>query len=286
MTFPPDIYLIGAQKSGTTTLAHLLAQHPQICVAKTKEPHFFTTNWRKGITWYKKQFLNYEDAVCIDASTTYSMAPLNLEQNSRSAKEYLHHVPQKLHSINSQAKFIYLLRNPVERAYSAYWHYMTRGRETRSFKEAIRQDYFYLDVSNYYGQLSLWLEYFPIDSFLFLLFEDLKADPKEVATKCFRFIGVEESAHQVSLKEVKNKTTYVNGIGRQFSSLVSRLDHSGFGYIVPTPVRKAIHEQTINTSKNIPKISKEERQYLITYFADKISKLEPLTGLDLSHWQI
>ena len=285
MTFPPDFYLIGAQKSGTTTLAYLLSQHPQICVAKSKEPHFFTTNWWKGMTWYKTQFPNYEDAVCIDASTTYSMAPLNLEQNSRSAKQYLHHVPQKLHSINPQAKFIYLLRNPAERVYSAYWHYVTRGRESRSFEEAIK-DSFYLDVSNYYGQLVLWLEYFPIDSFLFLLFEDLKENPKQVATKCFKFIGVEDSVFQVTLKEAKNKTKYVNGFGRHFSSLISRLDHSGFGYLAPSSVRNAIHGYTTNNSKNIPKISEQERQYLTTYFSENISKLEPLTGLNLSHWQV
>ena len=41
MSFPPEVYLIGAQKAGTTTLAYLLSQHPNICVAKTKEPHFF-----------------------------------------------------------------------------------------------------------------------------------------------------------------------------------------------------------------------------------------------------
>ena len=59
MSFPPEVYLIGAQKAGTTTLAYLLSQHPDICVAKNKEPHYFTGNSSKDLACYQKQFPNY-----------------------------------------------------------------------------------------------------------------------------------------------------------------------------------------------------------------------------------
>jgi hypothetical protein len=65
MSFPPESYLIGAQKAGTTTLAYLLDQHPHVTVARTKEPHFFTDNWDRGLGWYKKQFPDSPDACYI-----------------------------------------------------------------------------------------------------------------------------------------------------------------------------------------------------------------------------
>ncbi len=179
MSFPPEVYLIGAQKAGTTTLAYLLSQHPNICVAKNKEPHYFTGNSGKNLAWYQKQFPNYENTLCIDASTSYSFAPLSSD-NSYRTKNCFHNIPQRIHSLNPNAKLIYLLREPIARTYSGYWHSFNTGREHRSFWEAISNDYFYLDVSNYYGQLTLWLEYFPLESFLFLLFEDLKKNPEQV----------------------------------------------------------------------------------------------------------
>lgn len=284
MPFPPDLYLIGAQKSGTTTLAYLLSQHPNVCVAKSKEPHFFTANWRKGLAWYQTEFSNSENAICVDASTTYSMAPLSVRNNSRGNKNYLQDVPQRIYSLNPNAKFIYLLRDPVGRTYSAYWHYVTRGREKRKFGEAIRDDRFYLDVSNYYGQLALWLEYFPIESFLFLLFEDLKENPEKVAQECFKFIGVEENI-QIHLEEVKNKTIYVNSVGRQFNWVFNRLDRSGFGYFAPSGVREFVNKFTTDSNQASPKMQEQERAFLREYFSQDKHNLELRTGLCLSQWQ-
>ncbi|MGL5835461.1 MAG: sulfotransferase domain-containing protein, partial [Waterburya sp.] len=66
MPFPPEVYLIGAQKAGSTTLAYLLSQHPDICIAKNKEPHYFTGNSSKSWAWYQQQFLNQEKTICLD----------------------------------------------------------------------------------------------------------------------------------------------------------------------------------------------------------------------------
>lgn len=283
MSFPPDFYLIGAQKSGTTTLAYLLSQHPNVCVAKSKEPHFFTTNWCKGLSWYQDEFSNYENVVCIDASTTYSMAPLSVE-NSRSAKKCLHGVPQRIYSINPNAKFIYLLRDPVDRVYSAYWYYIAKGREQQRISKAIRDDYFYLDVSNYYGQLALWLEYFPIESFLFILFEDMKQNYEQVVKDCFKFMELDYK-HDIHLEKARNKSRQVNIIGRQFNRVFYTLDRSGFGYVAPSYVRGFIHRITTDYNRVFPKMQEKDRKFLCEYFAEKKHKLALLTKLSLSEWQ-
>lgn len=284
MPFPPEVFLIGAQKAGTTTLAYLLSQHPNICVAKTKEPHYFTGNSSKSLAWYQEQFLNHENTICIDASTSYSFAPLSLD-NSYRAKKSFHNIPQRIHSLNPNAKFIYLLRDPIERTYSGYWHSFNTGREHRSFGEAIRNDYFYLDVSNYYGQLSLWLEYFPLESFLFLLFEDLKNNSEQAVKKCFEFLNIDSENIKINVREHQNKTENVNFVGRRFNRIFKGLDYSGFGFMAPSLVRTFIQERTINSNNIIPRTPEKERGFLGEYFVDKNSDLANLTGLNLNKWQ-
>lgn len=284
MSFPPEIYLIGAQKSGTTTLAYLLSQHPNICISKPKEPHFFTHNWCKGLAWYQSKFSNYEDAICIDASTTYSMAPLTLHNSPSNAKKYFQGVPQKIYSINPNSRFIYLLRDPIERTYSGHWHDFTAGREQKSFREAIKTNSYYLDVSNYHGQLTLWLEYFPIESFLFILFEDMKESPERIAKECFKFIGLDPIDTQIYLGEAKNSSIYVNVVGLQFNRLFRTLDRSGFDYFAPSYVRGLIHRLTVDNNRGRSKILDKDRAFLSEYFYEKNRNLGLLTGLSLSQW--
>ena len=285
MSFSPQVFLIGAQKAGTTTLASLLSQHPDICLAKTKEPHYFTGNSHRSSAWYQAQFPNYQNAICIDASTSYSFAPLSLE-NSYQSKKCFHNIPQRIHALNPNAKFIYLLREPIKRTYSSYWHSFNTGREYRSFPDAIKKDFFYVDVSNYYGQLALWLEYFSLDSFLFVLFEDMKNNPQPLVQKCFNFLGIGSNEIQINLQQHRNKTQNVNYAGRQFNRIFKELDYSGFGFIAPSKVRKFINTYTVDSHKIIPDISEAESNYLQEYFYEKNRDLARLTGLSLSQWQL
>lgn len=291
MPFPPEIYLIGAQKSGTTSLAYLLSQHPDICLSHPKETHFFSYHWeKKKLGWYQQRFDKRENAICIDASTTYSMAPLTL-QNQLGNKQYFRDIPNRIYSLNPQARFIYIMRDPVERTYSGYWHTFSQGLETRQFGKALKEDYFYLDISDYFGQLELWLKLFPLESFCFLLFEDLKKDPTQVAKKCFNFIGVNPEKTQINLKEARNKSVHYNFVGRRLNYFFKPLHRSGMIKAIPFsirkffPIRRLLAEATVDSNKVIPKMSEEERLFLQEYFLDKNPKLEDITGLSLNQWQ-
>src|SRR3569833_1019554 len=74
--FPPQAFIIGAQKSGTTSLAYLLDQHPMIGLATPKEPDFLTVNWDRGLDWYRACFREPKE-ILIDASVSYTMAEVN-----------------------------------------------------------------------------------------------------------------------------------------------------------------------------------------------------------------
>ena len=175
----PNFICLGAAKSGTTTLCDILRQHPEIYIPSFKEPHFFDIpeNYKNGIDWYKKNY--YRNAlakVIADFTPSYFFD-----------KE----APKRIfESLGGKVKFVVILRNPVDRAYSHYLHSKRDGHEDLEFKEAIQHessrlkqyeesgDYLsylrqsYVSQGLYYDMLVRYLEYFSLDNFLFIQFEE------------------------------------------------------------------------------------------------------------------
>jgi len=110
-------FIIGSQKAATTSLFTYLVRHPQIEGSSKKEVHYFDNhqNFSQGDAWYHKHF-------------TYNRKSLNIEATPRYL--YAPHVPQRLFEFNSKAKLIIVLRNPVERAYSAWNMYRQMSEDT------------------------------------------------------------------------------------------------------------------------------------------------------------
>lgn len=281
MAFPPEIYIIGAQKAGTTTLSYYLDQHPDITVADPKEPHFFTENYSKGLEWYKKQFKgpDLKNKFYVDASTSYTMIPFENRETNAYSK-----VPERVSLLKKSAKFIYILRNPVDRTYSGYWHSVRTGRENRPFKEIIKgANESYLSISDYYLQLTNWLEYFPISSFHFVLFEEMVRNPKKIINDCFEFLGVDHNV-DIQMNEIKNKSYQNNIVGQKIKNIAANHPQlKNLENILPTKIISTI-KKTINGSKPIPPMDKEDRIYLETYFAQKNKNLQEITEIPLSLW--
>lgn len=120
----PSFFIIGAQKSGTTALFHYLCEHPDVVSGHKKEIHFFNRDQRyieRGMNYYHSQFpLPFELGEC---GVTFDATPKYI---------YCPKCPKRIHTYNPHAKMILLLRNPVERAYSAWnmfrkFHYDQRS---------------------------------------------------------------------------------------------------------------------------------------------------------------
>ncbi|WP_240377977.1 sulfotransferase domain-containing protein [Bacillus piscicola] len=278
MGFPPEVFLIGAQKSGTSTLASLLDTHPEITVSNPKETHFFTVNYKKGIKWYEQTF-NSKKNILVDASTSYAMARLD-KQNASSGTDS---VPARVYSLNPSAKFIYILRNPTDRTYSGYWHGVRTGRIDESFGELIRSKNFnHLDTSNYNEQLLLWLKYFPLESFLILKFEDLIEKPDETLKRCFNFIGV-NSHFKTKSNQHDNKSYVATRFGRKYNNLLIKYPILKRVVRYTPGVIKPIARKLVKKT-NIPKMGIKDREYLNNYFYEKNKKLSELTGIDFNSW--
>lgn len=289
MSFPPEAYLLGAQKAGTTTLAFLLGQHPHITVSQPKEPHFFTHNWDRGLGWYKTKFPNPSNSVCLDASTSYSMAPLTKGHGRSARNNVFENVPEKAFSTNPEAKFIYLIRDPVERTYSGYWHSVRTGRENAEFESALLSNPSYLDISDYSGQLMLWLDRFPLDSFFFVRFEDLSAEPEQTTRECYEFLGVDRESSSIRLDSAKNQTRQVGGMGRRLNNLIAehrnlrdKLDP--LRSFVPEGVKTRLESLRFGTEP-VPPMEEADRDFLIEYFRDRNQRLEKLIGIPLDGWR-
>jgi len=287
MSVPLNVYMIGAQKAGTTSLAFLLDQHPDICLSVPKEPDFFTKHWDKGFDWYQQRYECGYAKVYLDASTSYSLARFS---NKPVVKQVLPFsmVPPRIFDLSPKAKFIYILREPIARTYSAYWHSVRSGVEARSFQIAVMNDLgnpdnFYLRGSHYYAQLSLYLEKFPLESFLILFFEDLKKDQKAVVNKCFDFLQVEPV--EVIDEQAKNQSYTYNSMGKMFGSLLQKNKSLWIEKMqarIPKVVKSA-GKRFITTK--IPTIEKQDGEHLSAYFQQPNKDLESLIGLNIDQWK-
>jgi Sulfotransferase domain len=180
----PNLIIIGAQKSGTTSLHDYLGRHPQIGMSRTKELKFFIVegNWHKGVAWYESQCASSRP-VRGEASPQYTYFPTFAG------------VPQRMHATVPDAKLIYLLRHPIGRIISQYVHEVDSGQEQRTLTEALREfdSNPYVLRSLYGMQLEQYLPLFPLRKILILTQEQLLQQRQATMTKAFRFLGVDDT---------------------------------------------------------------------------------------------
>src|SRR5687768_6479955 len=179
----PTFIIIGAMKSGTTSLHHYLDLHPEIIMSKMKETNFFLEdNYRKGLKWYEGQFIG-QAKVYGETSPNYSKYPT------------LAGIPQRMYSVVLEAKLIYILRDPIDRIISHYMHKCRTDSEKRSIAEVLSNldDNHYVAASQYYRQLEQYLNYYPRERILILTAEELKTQPQATLKTIFKFLDVDDS---------------------------------------------------------------------------------------------
>lgn len=201
----PNFIICGAQKAGTTSLFHYMNPHPEIYMPAKKELHFFDNYVPEEINQYKQNFNFESDAIKVSGEAT----PIYM---------YLESTPKHIYENFPDVKLIFILRNPVDRAYSHYWHVIKMGHEYLSFEKAIEKEeerlntgdvnskrYFsYKDRGKYVKQLRRFEEYFPKDQILILLQDDLKKHPNEVLKQVYSFLGVDENFSNYDLSKEHN----------------------------------------------------------------------------------
>lgn len=280
--FPPRAFLIGARKSGTTTLAYLLAEHPEITIPEMKDTLFFTRNWSRGLDWYRTCFEEPHGKILLDAAPSYTNARLDHDVRPDNP---VSHVPERIHDLRPDALFIYILRDPVERAYSSYWHDVRSGYEKRPFAEVIKDGTSScVRASDYAGQLKRYLEFFPLERFLILTANELRRDPQAVVGKCFDHFGLAPLEIKINRSNTQRHRSFVlNRAGR----ILARVSPSGKSLKYAARAVRALTPYALHDRlraifvSDIPKISDQDRDYLKSYFAGRNEEFARLTGISL-----
>ena len=278
----PDFIIAGAQKSGTTSLQYHLTNHPDIFMPAGKrsqqdqEIHFFDDdeNFAQGIEWYSAQLAGYKNEKLLGETTPSYM--------------YLDYVPQRIFNLLPNAKLFFILRNPVDRAYSHYWHVWKKNRENFSFEKGLQleekrigknywnqRNFSYASRGFYYSQISRFLKFFPKENMHIIIFENFKKNTLEELNKCFNFLGA-NSLNNLSLSgENFNKTLIPRS--RFFNKIANSKRSPQF--------LKRINKK-LNLLSRYPPMNKSTRSDLLKIFHPQIKMLEDEFSLDLSEWYL
>jgi len=284
---------VGAQKSGTSTLAKILSKHRNVFVPSCKEVHFFDKKerYKKGVKWYKKSISSNSKDVLYGADVT----PI-----------YMYHdkVPARIvNTLGRQVKIVFLLRDPVERAYSHYWMNVRRGDETLSFEEAIscederlkkcpmyRRKYSYIDRGFYDEQISRFLRLFDRDNIIFFRFGEFVNNQKKSGERLYDFLGLEFDHTSVGQVHENRSSMFRSELAHKFLSrrAPSLIKWIGKTVIPITSWRRGVINwlRCLNEKQfTKPPMGTVLRCNLRSEFSNSIRRTESLTGMDLSSWK-
>jgi Sulfotransferase domain len=289
----PNVFMIGAAKAGTTFLASLLAQHPMVYLAKPKEPEYFSFDDRyaRGFDWYRSLYSAAGQAKWIlDASTGYTRYP----QYPNSAQRIAEAVPN--------AKLIYLMRHPVDRAFSHYVHRWSKELHCDEpfripFEEHIRTDPMCIQSSDYMLQISRYLKYFSSNSILCLFTHEVKGNSDAVLQRICDFLEIEYLSSYFPRPMGRDNSTSDHVEGQVRIAITNRIKNTplvGFATTLLPHVVKDVGYRLLRRSVlanaaaaefTPPPMLAATRLKLIEQFRESNNWVSSFSGADLSCWE-
>jgi len=296
----PNFLVVGAAKSGTTSLYYYLLQHPEIGMSSKKEGKFFSQmpdkfngpgdhlvkeSLTRTFDDYKKLYAHITNEKAIgDVSPDY----LYFYENS---------IPNIKYFLKPEPKIIIILRNPVGKTFSQYSHLVRDGRECLSFEQALAEEkkrmeqgwewtWYYQDTSFYYNQVKAYLDAFSNEKVKIILNDDLDTQPLSVIRDICIFLGVNENfMPDMSIKWNSTKSFRLNRLAKflnDFNHPLKRL----FRPVFLNTIGKNKTEDLVNyfKEKNRTGMKPDTKTYLSSLYKDNIIMLQELIKRDLSIW--
>lgn len=290
----PNLLIVGAAKSGTTSLHNYLNQHHDIFMCNPKEPHFLIN----------KEIGAGRISVGVSEKISYEKLFLdgeNLKYRGESSVMYLMYpeivIPKIREYLGNDVKIIIMLRNPVERAYSGYQHVKRYNikEDISEFRDAwdiSEERYFsspdmtpasrYKELGMYYKQVKSYLKNFNVH---IIIYEDYKLDIQNEMNKVFDFLEINRMEINFDRRHMVGGWQWEN---QKVKSLMTRKNplKSFLKIIIPfKTVRKIIRKkiQDRNTSDVLP-ISMEDKKMLKHFYKDDVRQLSKLLDRDLNYW--
>jgi hypothetical protein len=284
----PNVIIIGAQKAGTTSMFDWIAQHPEVFGEPSMKdfPFFADDNYfNKGLGWFSAKFRQDRKVkVLLHGSVRYIY-------DSK-------YVAKRLYNYNKNLKMILMLRNPVDRAYSAFWYAKKANleplssfgkaieREQKLMSENIRVEPIqsYIGRSLYCKQILDYYNYFKKDQIKIIIFEQCMRNKEKCMNDVFNFLNIDKS-FVPDFKKLnasgKQRIKHIDILWKNFliKNYIKRL--------LPYRVRFRLKEmiKRLNTKKYIyPKLADKERRKLMNLFESDLANVSKLINKDLSEW--
>lgn len=271
----PTFLVVGAAKSGTTSLWEGLRRHPEVFLPSTKEIHFFDDddNWSRGAEWYRTFFRLQDGRRAVgEATPSYLASPA---------------APARMAETVPHARLIAIFRDPVKRAYSSYFHMRYYGWEHRSFDQAVAEELrapdwdlwpHYLAGGRYAAQLERLAEHFARAQILTVLLDDLRSAPVPTFAGVCMHIGVDPALGSVpagatnTFREVR------------FERVARKLPDSWLPRRLPPNLWKLVVRMFTRTGGAPPPMDPGTRKILYDAFAEENDRLARWLGRDLPKW--
>ena len=284
----PTFFIIGATKAGTTSLSKYLDSHPEIHMAPVKEPHFFVKPG-DGLPKIKDRIEcvdEYRDlfdthlVVRGEASTSYSHYPARRG------------VPERIAQLVPDARFVYLVRDPIARIVSHYRHQLSHEGERRGIVEVVgnirRPENIFVCASRYATQLERYLQVFPAERILVIDQDDLLNDREDTLRVIFEFLGVWGEHEAMKSDRTFNVSDERRMYGRRYARFRARSRLRR----LPRPMRIPLRwlgmsaERVVWRPVESPEVPDWLRSDLTGMLGEEVERLRELTGKTFPTWSL
>lgn len=274
-----DFMILGAMKSGTSTLADILSMHPEICFCREKEPHFFSksSDWQKDLGNYRRLYSPTENQISGEASTTYTCYP-----------EFNKDIWQALYDFNPKLKFIYIMRDPIERIVSHYIHNYLRGYTSEPLENIVLSQSQYINRTRYFVQIKPYLDRFGEEQLLLLTFEEFIENKALFLSRIADFLSIDaakfsnfENVHSnKSIGSTKPDVRIDNFRKNSIFDPVKPLIPKTFRKIISASLYKLMEKKVDSR----PKLSDQTRAAILDLLMLDILEIEKLMKRELVEW--
>lgn len=297
----PNLFIVGAAKSATTSVYNYLNHHPEIYFSNPKEPRYLSYKYEKfphngpNGNLYDSSFIKNEQEyfnLFNDVSIEKVIGEASIQ--------YLYY-PQIAGDIKQNfpnSKIIICLRNPIERAYSAYTHNLRGGFENLDFYNALEAEneriaknypflWHYKNVGLYYRQVKEYLRIFGRENVKIILYEDIKNKVHEILIDLCEFLEVNSNFEFKNAEKIYNKSGNSNNKIVNYMTKQNKIKRLIKSSLTPRFVRDlsySFYNNILNKFLTKVDMKHDEREYLKKYFEEDIFLLESLIERDLSNW--
>ncbi len=274
----PDFVIAGASKAGSGWTASCLRDHPEVVMPYGPTIDFFSKNYDEGEDWYINRLPEKECGHKVGEKST----------------SYIIHdrCPERMYDWNESMKILFLLRHPVQRAYSHYCMKLRAGLRSRDIDRELTLNDPLIREGRYFERIKPFIDLFGSEKVSIFLFDDLKKDPRGYIAKIYSKISVSTDYTPKLVNKKLNTTKSLpryRSLYNKMVKLVRKMSSSSKHFAQVLEIARAYNVTNLfhmlNYGADPPKMSIEKAEKIASYYEEDIDMLSNYIGRNLQHWK-